>query len=89
MQLASEWQASRALLIAATSLLTACGGMTTSCEKPPPINPALTKPCAPIVYASDVGWEEAHRANTVTAANCRVQYQQLKRAISKKELEYE
>jgi len=71
----------RSLLLAASCLFSACSGMTTSCEPPPPVDQALTKACDALVFAADVGWMAAHAQNAVTNAECRIQYEHLVEAL--------
>lgn len=76
---------SLSLAAAASCLLTACGGMTMSCEPPPPISKNLTRDCPPRVLASEVGWMTAHEQNSVADAECRVMYDKLREALEERQ----
>ena len=45
----------------------------------------LTEPCSGLVMAMDVGWMEAHTQNTAANAECRIQYDNLVRAVRSRE----
>ena len=83
-----EFRKWRGLLVIPVSwLLSACGGLTTSCAPPDPIDPALMMPCQPTVFAADVGWMQAHELNTISAEHCRLQYEALVRVVKARQKE--
>jgi len=41
--------------------------------------------CGSLVSAKEIGWERAFQMNTVTQADCRSQYEALKKAVKQRD----
>lgn len=72
---------SKGLLLVASSVLSACSGMTMSCAKLEQVDQELLKPCPEKVLAENVGWMKAHEMNTVADEVCRTYHENLIKAV--------